>query len=219
MKETEKKLKDEVEKWKKDAKAKEKQLDDMRTTHATERRSWKEKDQSRKSLTMGASKEDQAKAAEKDALVKDLQVKLSEALKKGLERDAEVHALQTQLKRAHEAIEAGAQVGYNNEVKLHQARSALHAIMSEVSAAASPVQGRSRTPSDCGAAASPERIDAHPHNPPSRCSVGRPSSSSPAQLPPYTQQAQSPQRFSFNYSSRMDGSPIPAPTNSPHHRQ
>eukprot|EP01061_Rhynchopus_euleeides_P022944 TRINITY_DN37444_c0_g1_i1.p1 TRINITY_DN37444_c0_g1~~TRINITY_DN37444_c0_g1_i1.p1 ORF type:complete len:421 (+),score=157.10 TRINITY_DN37444_c0_g1_i1:183-1445(+) len=194
VKEVETKLTKEVEKWKKEAKAREKEVAELKSREK-DRRS-REQVESRKSM----SRAEAEALAVSQVAIQELNTKHSAMQKAMAEKDAEVVSLQKQLKRAHDAIEHGATVGYNNEVKLHQARSALHAIMSEVSLAASPARERQpQTPSSDSPMPQVQQVPQHlqqvhhGHSPTPHAS------------------AASPPRYVFNYSLRGESA-------SPHHR-
>ena len=144
VKEIETKLSKEVDKWKREAKKHEAEVNTLKAKEK-EKKS-RDTVEARKSVSRAES---EALAAS-HAIVADVNAKLQAATRASAEKDAEMVSLQRKLRRAHEAIEHGASVGYNNEVKLHQARSALHAIMSEVSQAASPVRDSRIQPGGAG---------------------------------------------------------------------
>ena len=136
IKETETRLNREITKLKSDNTTKTQQIGDLKTQLSSRNSG------ARKSLHS-------AEAAQAAILVQvnELKYKVTDLQKQLTERVTENQSLSNQLAKAQEAIVCGASSGYDSEVKLHQARSALHAIMNEVaSAAASSPRAGSASP-------------------------------------------------------------------------
>ncbi|KAJ9440303.1 hypothetical protein DIPPA_20305 [Diplonema papillatum] len=136
-KEMENRLNKEIAKLKIQLHASEREVTALRSSGAGTKEKHGKSDSKRLSVAL-----DHATTAEQQ--VKEWKNKYLAAQQLAMEKSAELANVTRCLRKAQDALIDGAQNGFENEVKLHQARSALHAVLTEVSEAASPSPARDR---------------------------------------------------------------------------